>query len=274
MLEIIPLEAYGWGVAAVLGVMTLFWTLSLRINDVSIVDMIWGPAFAIAAWVYASVGLGLDEAVSAPWRLLPLILVTVWGLRLGLHIFWRHDGEDRRYQKMRRKVGPFFRWRALLTVFLLQGVLVAIISWPLLFAVTAPRPERLTWLDFLGVGFWLVGFFFEAVGDWQLTKFKADPGNRGQVLDTGLWRYTRHPNYFGDACLWWGFGVMSLNAEGSLSLPVLSVVSVGLMTFFLLKVSGVTLLERDIAERRPAYRRYIERTSAFLPRPPKSIPDS
>ncbi|MEM1178797.1 MAG: DUF1295 domain-containing protein [Acidobacteriota bacterium] len=261
------LEAWLVGVAWVFAMMTVLWLVSLRIEDVSIIDIAWGPAFAVAAWSYALRG---DAVLDSPVRLLPLVLVTVWALRLALHIGLRHQGEDRRYQKMRKAVGATFRWRSLVTVFFLQAALASVIGLPLLFALLAPRPDTWTALDVAGLLIWLVGFSFEALGDWQLTRFRADSSNRGKVLNTGLWRYTRHPNYFGDACLWWGFGVLALNAQGGLMLHVATVFSVLLMTFFLLRVSGVTLLERDISERRPAYREYIERTSAFIPWPPKA----
>lgn len=262
--------------AVILGLMVVLWLVSLKIDDVSIVDTFWGLAFVICAWIYHA---GADVAGNEAFRLLHAVLVTVWGTRLALHIatrHWRHGEEDRRYAEMRGKAGDAaFRRRSLFTVFLLQGVLVAVISWPLLFAQAAPRSDGPFPLDLhltgvLGLVVWAVGFFFEAVGDWQLRRFRSDRENEGEVLDSGLWRYTRHPNYFGDAAQWWGFGLLALASEGG----GWTLLSVALMTFFLLKVSGVSLLEKDISERRPEYREYVETTPAFFPWFPSREKDS
>ena len=240
------------------------WLVSLRISDVSIVDSFWGVAFVLSAWVYRF--FGADPSLEGSWiRWLHLGLVTAWGLRLAVHIAVRHAAhgqEDRRYRKMRDEVGDArFRRRSLVTVFLLQGVLVALIAPPLLFAQSAPRPGHLVWTDWVGLALFALGFFFEAVGDWELMRFRGNPSNSGRVLDTGLWRYTRHPNYFGEATLWLGFGFLALASPGG----GWSLLSVALMIFFLLKVSGVTLLEKDISDRRPEYRRYVETTPTFFP---------
>lgn len=262
--------------AVVLGLMVVLWLISLKIGDVSIVDSFWGPAFVICVWIYYGLG---SAASDDGFRLLHAVLVTVWGVRLALHIgsrHWKHGEEDRRYAEMREKAGDAaFRRRSLFTVFFLQGVLVAVISWPLLFAQAAPRTEGpfplgLHLVGVLGLFVWAIGFFFEAVGDWQLRRFRANPDNEGEVLDSGLWRYTRHPNYFGDAAQWWGFGLLALGSTGG----GWTLVSVALMTFFLLKVSGVMLLEKDISERRPEYRRYVETTPVFLPWFPNHGEDS
>ncbi|MEM6795414.1 MAG: DUF1295 domain-containing protein [Acidobacteriota bacterium] len=255
------LNAFFWAAGAVLTLMTLVWAISLQKRDASIVDIVWGPAFVLAAWVYQ----WKLPAGDGPWRLVPLAFVTIWGLRLAAHIASRHSGEDRRYVEMRRKRPDSFTSWSLYGIFWFQGALASVISLPLLFALCAPRPQHFTVLDAVAIAVFLIGFTFEALGDWQLTRFKADPSNRGRVLDTGLWRYTRHPNYFGDAAVWWSFGLFASVTEGGLyTWP-----SVLLMTFFLLKVSGVALLEKDISERRPAYRDYIERTPAFIPWFPK-----
>ncbi len=248
--------------AAVLGMMFLLWLVSLAKEDVSIVDIAWAPGFALAAWVHAAGSVAWE-----PRKLLVLVLVSLWGLRLGAYIGWRGrgHGEDYRYATMRKERGPSFRWLSLVTVFFLQGLLILIISLPLAWAVAQPGGEGWRWSDGLGLLLWLVGFSFEAIGDWQMGRFKADPANRGKVLDSGLWAYTRHPNYFGDACLWWGYYAFALSLPGgvwTLPAPIL-------MTFFLLKVSGVALLERTITERRPKYQQYIESTSAFFPWPPR-----
>ncbi|MDA8018772.1 MAG: DUF1295 domain-containing protein [Thermoanaerobaculia bacterium] len=244
--------------------MVVLWLVSIRISDVSIVDSFWGLAFVVSAWIYRSFGAQPGwEGAGVRW--LQLALVTLWGVRLSVHIALRHagqGGEDRRYRKMRAEVGDSrFRRRSLVTVFLLQGLLVSLISIPLLFVQSAPRPDHLVWTDILGLVLFALGFSFEAVSDWQLTRFRREPANAGRVLDSGLWRYSRHPNYFGEAVLWIGFGCFALASPGG----VWSLLSVALMIFLLLRVSGVKLLESDIAERRPEYRRYVESTSSFLP---------
>ena len=184
--------------------------------------------------------------------------------RSASYLTWRNWGtpEDRRYQVIRRHNEPHFALKSLYLIFGLQGTLAWIISLPLLAAIAAPGP--ITMLDYAGVALWVLGFGFESVGDWQLARFKSIPGNHGRVMDQGLWRYTRHPNYFGDFCIWWGFYLIGLAAGGWWS-------AVGplIMSFLLLRVSGVALLERDITERRPAYRDYILRTNAFFPGAPK-----
>ena len=261
MIDLLLAVATGFG--GLLAAFTLLWLVSLAKRDVSIVDIAWGPAFALLAWIYHLFG----PRPSAARQVLLLALVTVWALRLGVYIWMRGrgEGEDRRYAKMRRKRGKAFRWQSLLTVFWLQAGLATLISLPFLFGLGQGVSRGWRWTDFLGLGLWLVGFFFEAVGDAQMMRFKADPANRGKVLSSGLWAYTRHPNYFGDALLWWGYYVIAIGSPGgfwTFPAPLL-------MTFFLLKVSGVALLEKDISERRPEYRDYIERTNAFIPGPPK-----
>ena len=244
--------------AAVAAMMTLVWLVSLAKRDVSIVDIFWSLGFVLAAWIYH-----LHGDAAAPRRQLVLALVTIWGLRLALYIArrGRGQGEDYRYAAMREGRGPSFAWQSYFTVFLLQGALILVISPPLLLVGAASQFAGWTWSDAVGVVLWAVGFFFEAVGDWQMARFKADPDHRGRVLDTGLWRYTRHPNYFGDAMVWWGFYAFALAVPGgawTLPAPLL-------MNLLLLKVSGVALLEKTISERRPKYRDYVEATNAFLP---------
>lgn len=248
--------------AVILGAAAMVvWGISLQKKDVSIVDLAWGPAFAVVAWsAVASV-----EQVSARGLLLAL-MVTAWGVRLGAHLTMRNWGrpEDFRYQAMRRRAGAGFAMSSLYSVFWLQAGLVLIISTPLHVAITAPAPASLGALDALGFAVWGVGLYFEAMGDWQLAQFKADPANKGRVMNQGLWRYTRHPNYFGDCLVWWGYFLFALSAPWGW----LSVIGPAIMTWLLLKVSGVALLERTITERRPEYAAYIERTSAFFPLPP------
>ena len=237
-----------------------FWAVSVRKHDVSIVDSLWSLMFLAAAVVYLF--LAETPGDRAP---IVFVLVAVWAVRLSGYITWRNwgEGEDRRYQQIRARNQPGFTYNSLYLVFGLQAVLAWIISLPLLLAINSTAPLGV--LDLIGLVLFAIGLTFEAVGDWQLARFKQDPDNDGKVLDTGLWRYTRHPNYFGNACLWWGFFAFAWAAGGWWS-----VFSPILMTFLLLKVSGVSLLESDISERRPKYRDYIRRTSAFFPWPPKS----
>jgi steroid 5-alpha reductase family enzyme len=236
--------------------MVLLWLWSLPLRNASIVDAFWGGAFALAAWTADLAGGG-----RGPRRALALGLVTIWGLRLSLHLLRRNagHGEDPRYAAMRRGHGARFWWISLFTVFLLQAALAWAISLPVQQAVLASQTP-LGALDALAAALWVAGVAFEAVGDWQLARFRRDPASRAKVLDTGLWRYTRHPNYFGDACAWWGFGLLGVAAGRPWT-----ILSPVLMTFLLVRVSGVTLLERDIEARRPGYRDYVVRTSPFLP---------
>lgn len=235
------------------------WLVSVRQRDVSIVDGIWSLFFLAAAVSYAftAPSTGMRAA-------LVLTLVALWALRLSLYINWRNwgEGEDRRYQAIRARNQPGFALKSLYLVFGLQGLLAWIISLPLLAAIAAPGELGL--LDYLGAALMLFGLAFETLADGQLMEFKARPENRGRVLDRGLWRYTRHPNYFGEFCVWWGFYLIALAAGGWWAL-----ISPLLMSFLLLRVSGVVLLEQDIGQRRPAYRDYITRTNAFFPGSPR-----
>jgi steroid 5-alpha reductase family enzyme len=223
------------------------WLASLKQHDVSLVDRAWSILIAAPAVAYVCV---LTPSWSAR-TVLTGALLAFWAIRLAVYVSWRNwgHGEDRRYQQIRARNQPHFALKSLVLVFALQAVLAWLVSAPLLAIFTYDRG-------------W-TGIVFEAVGDQQLANFKGDAGNRGKVMDRGLWRYTRHPNYFGEFCVWWGFFVMALPL-GSWSL-----VSPLIMSGLLLKVSGVALLEKDIGERRPAYREYIRRTSAFVPWPPK-----
>jgi steroid 5-alpha reductase family enzyme len=242
--------------------MSALWLASLALRNASIVDVAWGPGFAAIALL----GLAFGDGAPAR-RLLCAALALAWGLRLGVYLFLRNHGkgEDFRYRAMRAHHGARFPLVSLFTVFALQGALMWFISLPLPVGASASEPATLGALDALGAALWTVGFAFEAVGDWQLARFKADPANAGAVMDRGLWRYTRHPNYFGDCLVWWGFYAIACSTpQGPFTL-----LSPALMTFLLLRVSGVALLERTIARRRPGYREYVERTSAFVPRPPR-----
>ena len=246
------------GLGAILAAQTLVWVLSVKLEDASTADIGWGAGFVLLAWLYCLLS---PTMTSRSW--LVAALITMWGARLSLHIHRRHHGkgEDPRYQTMRAEHGPAFWWRSLFTVFWLQGTLLWFVALPLLVAVRAARPAALTAVDGLGVVLFAVGFGFEAVGDYQLARFRAESRNRGEVLDTGLWRYTRHPNYFGDATLWWGLYAIAAAAPGGW----LTVLSPALMTFLLMRVSGVTLLEDGLKASKRGYRAYITRTPAFFP---------
>ena len=257
------LTAYGTTLLIILGLMTLLWLISLALRNSSIVDIFWGAGFVIVNWICFV--LAPEGAMGRKWLI--GALVTLWGLRLSLYILWRNRGkpEDFRYQKWRRESGRIWWWKSLFQVFVLQGVLMWIIAAPLLAAHQGAVPTGLTLLDRVGAAIWLVGFFFETAGDLQLARFKADPRNKGKVMDRGVWRYTRHPNYFGDAAQWWGFYLIALAAGGwwTIFSPIL-------MTLLLLRVSGVALLEQTL-ETRPGYKEYVERTSAFIPWPPRKL---
>lgn len=251
-----PLPAVALGAA--LGLMTLVWLGSLLKRDASIVDVFWGLGFVLVGWVYF---LGSPEP-SVRGRLV-LGLVTLWGVRLALHIFWRSrgQGEDYRYREMRERRPGYFVWWSLVMNFWFQAVLLWIVSMPLYQVQRQPDPRMLGGLDWLGLGLFAVGFAFEAGGDWQLARFKGDRANAGQVMDRGFWRYTRHPNYFGDAVVWWGFFCFAAATPGGWWTVFGPVV----MTILLMRVSGVTLLERRLNETKPAYREYARRTNAFFP---------
>ena len=247
----------------VIATMTCIWLVSLARRDASIVDPFWGTGFIIIAW-FTLISLLPDKAVARSWLL--IVLTTIWGMRLSLYLIWRNwgHGEDRRYRAMREYHGARFWWISLLTVFLLQGVILWIVSLPIQVAMITATANPLGWLDLAGAVVWSVGLFFEAVGDFQLARFKANPQHAGRVLDRGLWRLTRHPNYFGDFCVWWGLYLIS--ASGGAAWTIFSPL---LMSYLLLMVSGVTLLEKSITDRRLDYAAYQARTSSFFPWPPR-----
>lgn len=246
------------GLGTILAASTLAWMLSVRLRDASIADVCWGLGFVLLAWLYCLLSPALT-----PRSWLVAALITLWGVRLSAHIFRRNHGkgEDPRYQAMRAPHGRAFWWRSLFTVFWLQGALLWFVALPLLVAVRATQPAALTAVDGLGVLFFAVGLAFEVVGDSQLESFRAEPSNRGQVLDRGLWRYTRHPNYFGDATVWWGLYAIAASTPGGW----LTVLSPALMTLLLMRVSGVTLLEDSLKVSKPGYQAYIASTSPFFP---------
>ena len=235
----------------------LQWLASLRLGDVSIVDRFWGMGFLLVAIV----GMLLNHQDSSRAMLL-VAMVALWATRLSLYITWRNwgAGEDYRYQAMRRRFGPRFKWSSLIIVFVLQGALTWIISAPLQI-VMARDGSPFGWLDVAGLGLWLIGFAFETVGDWQMARFKSDRRNAGRALDRGLWRYTRHPNYFGDALVWWGYFIVALSTPSA----IYTLFSPIVMTYLLLRVSGVTLLESHLHKTKLGYESYVKNTSAFIP---------
>jgi steroid 5-alpha reductase family enzyme len=247
--------------AAIVVLMLATWIVSLVLHDASIVDPVWPFGFVVVAWVTRAIADGLP---ARQWLIVGM--VTIWGLRLSIYLAWRKHGapEDPRYQAMRRHWGDRFALVSLLTVFTLQGVLMWIVSLPAQLGQVRDTPD-LGVLAFLGVALWLLGFVFESVGDAQLARFKADPASSGQVMDRGLWRYTRHPNYFGDACVWWGIALVAAET----GIGAIGIIGAVVMTVLLVRVSGVPLLEKSMAKRRPGYADYVARTSSFIPRPPR-----
>lgn len=253
------MEVFGAVALVILGLMTAIWLLSLALRNSSIVDVFWGTGFVVAVWI--TFALTPDGFLGRKWLI--SILATLWGLRLSLYILWRNwgKGEDFRYQKWREEAGDKWWWQSFFKVFLLQGILMWIVSAPLLATQFSATPARLTVLDFTGVIVWATGFFFEAVGDWQLARFKANPANKGKLLRAGLWRYTRHPNYFGDAVQWWGYYLIAAAASGGFW----TIFSPIIMSFLLVRVSGVALLEKSLKDAKPGYTDYVETTNAFIP---------
>jgi steroid 5-alpha reductase family enzyme len=242
--------------------MALLWLVSIRLKNVSIVDPFWGLGFVGVSFLYFLLGEGFEVR-----KILVLVMVTIWGLRLSIYLFRRNSGkgEDFRYRQFRKDYGEKrYWWISYFQVFILQGLLMWLISAPLLAAQHYGSSSNLGWLDFAGIFLWVVGLTFEAGGDFQLAQFKSNPENRGKVLTSGFWHYTRHPNYFGDAAVWWGYALLCM-AAGSY-IPVMGSL---LMTVLIIKVSGVALLEKTLKSSRPGYADYVRRTSAFIPWFPK-----
>lgn len=240
---------------------TALWAVSVAIKDSSIVDIFWGSGFVVIAWVSFAIA---DGAPSRRWLL--AILTTLWGLRLTIHLARRNlgHGEDFRYQAMREKAGASWPLRSLWAVFWTQGILMWLVSLPVQVGQQGDTASGWSWLVAVGIIAFAVGLFFETVGDLQLTRFIADPANKGTVMDRGLWRYTRHPNYFGDFSVWWGLYLIALAAGAWWTIigPII-------MSVLLIRVSGAGLLEKSIGKRRAGYDEYVARTSGFFPRPPR-----
>ncbi|MGE0019506.1 MAG: DUF1295 domain-containing protein [Draconibacterium sp.] len=256
-------QVYLQGLFLIVVFFTIVWGISVMLKNASIVDIFWGAGFVLVGVFYFIVTPDYSTR-----KILAVLLVTIWGLRLSIHIMARNMGkpEDYRYQEFRRHYGEKrYWWFSYFQVFLLQGFLLWLISAPLL-AISFYTEKPFGVIDFIALLVWIIGLVFEAGGDWQLALFKANPANKGKLLTTGFWKYTRHPNYFGDAAVWWGFAVLSI-ASGC-SLPVLSSV---LMTWLIVKVSGVSLLERTMKNTKPGFEDYIKKTNSFLPWFPKRI---
>lgn len=253
-------EAIWISALVILSYMTILFILSILLKDNSIADIAWGPGFIIVA-----VALFLILGEYAPRQILVTILITIWGLRLGIRILLRNwgKGEDFRYQAWRKQWGKYFLIRSYLQVFLLQGFLLLLIIFPV-YIISVYGKEQLLWLDSVGIIIWSIGFFFEAVGDYQLDKFIKNPDNTGKILDYGLWRYTRHPNYFGEVTQWWGIFIIGLG----LSYGWLGIIGPITITFLILKVSGIPMLEKAMSKN-PAFLPYKEKTSVFIPWFPK-----
>lgn len=241
---------------------TLLWLLSVVIKNVSIVDIFWGFGFVVvnAFYVY-------NLEIINPRNWLLLALVSIWGLRLTIYLAIRNigKGEDYRYQQFRKEYGEKrYWWFSYFQVFILQGALILIISLPYLGVHLSNLSGQLFWLDYLSILVWFIGFSFEAGGDYQLYQFKKNSNNKGKVLNSGFWKYTRHPNYFGDTVVWWSYALFSIAAGG-----YWQIIGAIIMTLLIIKVSGVAMLERTLKNTKPMYKEYIEKTNAFIPWFPK-----
>ena len=248
----------------------LLWLSSLRTKNVSVVDIFWGLGFALLS-VFCTVGLsqgwfgeGLPKPGGSQWLLTGM--VVSWGVRLGGYLFLRNHGkpEDYRYAAMREYWGAKFALRSLITVFTLQATLIWFISLPIQCGLIGQVTSELRCL--LGVAIWLIGLFFESIGDWQMYQFKKNPANKGTVMNRGLWRFTRHPNYFGDFMVWWGIYLYAAQPDSWWW----TILGPALMSFLLLRVSGVSLLESSLKNRIQGYEQYIRNTNSFFPWFPKA----
>lgn len=248
------------GLAAIVILFAVLWAVSLRLENSSIADVAWGPGILVIGLTYYFTSDGVQLRTH-----LTLALLAMWAIRLGTHlgIRARLEGEDFRYVKWRNQ---YEHWWLVsyFKVFLLQPVIAWIVSLPIYFAIVSVGAPSLTMLDYLGALLCVSGLVVESVADEQLRRFRADRVNRGKVLDTGLWRYTRHPNYFGEALVWWGFGVIGVATGG-----VPGLIGPAILTYLLIYVSGIALLESTLVDK-PGYIQYVGRTPPFLPLPPKA----
>ena len=260
IVQLALLEGPSWlPLLAAAGLLTGAWLVSLPLKNAGVIDIFWGPAIALVAWVSV---FAYDHPFSAPTWLL-LAMVSLWALRLALHLGRRNLGapEDFRYAAFRQQAGDGFWLRSLVTIFWLQAALAWVVAAPLVGHAARVDDGSLGLVHYVGGIIFLVGFLFESVADAQLRSFKADPANEGEVLSSGLWGLTRHPNYFGEAVLWWGIYVATIGTGGA---PF--VVGPILITWMLMRFSGVAMLERGLKDRKPKYADYIENTPAFFPR--------
>ncbi|MFA6580563.1 MAG: DUF1295 domain-containing protein [Paludibacter sp.] len=251
------LPIYIQGLLLILGLMTSLWVVSVVLKNVSIVDMFWGFGFVMVNTFY------FLNTPTTPAKIILLVLVAIWGIRLSIYLAWRNIGkpEDFRYQEFRKKYGEKnYWWISFFQTFLLQGILMGIISLPLLGVNLYSTSPELNFIDYLALLVWTIGFVFEAGGDMQLALFKKNNANKGKVLNAGFWHYTRHPNYFGDSAVWWAYGLLCLST-GSYWYISGSVI----MTLLIIKVSGVALLEKSLKDQKPQYIDYIKKTSSFIP---------
>jgi len=244
--------------------MIVLWALSVAIRDSSIADIFWGFGLAITAWFT----WWIDDGVPARQQLV-LTLITLWALRIGIYIGWRNrGGEDARYAHLRRYVterGGNYVLHSLVHIYLQQGFFMWLVSLVLIFAIASDTHTSLGTLAYVGTALWCLGMFFETVGDWQLSRFRVDPANAGRVMDRGLWRYTRHPNYFGEACVWVGFFAIAMENPAA----IVTVISPAMMLWVLMGPLGKGLLERRMSKKRPEFAEYARRTSGFFPLPPR-----
>jgi steroid 5-alpha reductase family enzyme len=255
-------EVFQNSALAITAMMLAIWLISIAIKNVSIVDIGWGAGFVLVAVVS---GLTVFEELDARWVLVGM--TGLWGTRLTLYLAWRNlgHGEDYRYVAIRKKY-PIFPVSSLVIVFALQGVLMWIVSLPVQAGIASAQPN---WhpLHAVGMLIWLTGLCFESIGDLQLAMFKANPDNKGKVFDQGFWKYTRHPNYFGDFLVWWGIYIASL----SYSTEYWTAIGPIVMSIFLMKVSGVALLEKTLANTKDGYKEYVQTTNAFFPGPKRKF---
>lgn len=259
-IAIVLASNFGMLIASVL----VLWLISIPLKDVSFIDSFWAFGFVMVAWL--TFALTPDGAETR--KLLLAVITTVWGLRLCGYLLlrWLHEGPDKRYVALLKRAEPGkVHLHSLQKVFLLQGVLLWVVSLPIQLGQIPATPVEIGWLAYIGAGLAVIGIFFETVGDWQMSQFKSNPDNAGKVMDKGLWRYTRHPNYFGDACVWWGLFLIAAEVQ----LAWASVIGPIVITLLLVKWSGAGLLERRLKRSRPEYENYIRRTSAFIPMPPR-----
>ena len=259
VLQLLLLDEPYWILLAIAVMMVIVWLISLPLKNTGIIDIFWGPAFIVGSLC----ALWLNDWQANLPNVSLVTMISLWGVRLALHIFKRSIGqpEDKRYAKWREEGGELYWLRALFTTFLLQAVMAWTILAPFNAHLLQNTFTQVSWLAWVGIAVWLFGFCYEAIADWQLAKFKNDQDNKGKLLTTGLWQYSRHPNYFGEAVVWWGLYIFSFDYGGALFF-----IGPLLITYSLLKFSGVTLLEDDLKDSKPGYEEYMKSTPTFLPK--------